>query len=212
MPRRQLIQDENGTVISRSESFYDDETSSGNNPGSVTVGNLTLRRDWITPSNSLAFVNAARTKYDVYGNPIRYVDPTGFGELGYGEEGLTPDYGKIGEYLKEDVKNVDWGRVGQVAGGAGSAASGVALCATVVGCVVGAPLVAYGSDQMVAGAMGEQTLTEKYLGKDFSRGMDLISFAAGGATLAASIANRSVSVATTTYDRPCLGLVCQVGD
>ena len=36
-----------GAVIARSESFYDDETFSGNNFGVVTIGNLTLQRAWI---------------------------------------------------------------------------------------------------------------------------------------------------------------------
>jgi len=74
-PRRQVIQDENGVAISRSESFYDDETFSGNNAGSVVIGNLTLRRDWIDPANAAAHVNSARTKYDGHGNPIMMLDP-----------------------------------------------------------------------------------------------------------------------------------------
>lgn len=74
-PKRTLVQDENGAAIARSESFYDDETFSGNNFGIVTVGNLTLRRDWINPSNATAFVRSARTKYDTYGNGIASFDP-----------------------------------------------------------------------------------------------------------------------------------------
>jgi RHS repeat-associated protein len=74
-PKRQLVQDENGALIARSESFYDDETFSGNNFGSVTIGNLTLQRAWINPSNSTAFVRAARTRYDAYGNAIAVLDP-----------------------------------------------------------------------------------------------------------------------------------------
>jgi YD repeat-containing protein len=74
-PKRTTVQDENGAVIARSESFYDDETFSGNNFGSVTIGNLTLRRDWINPSNAAAFVRSARTKYDTYGNAIAAFDP-----------------------------------------------------------------------------------------------------------------------------------------
>lgn len=74
-PARQIIQDENGVAISRSESFYDDETFSGNNPGSVSVGNLTLRRDWIDPTSATAYVNSARSRYDAHGNPILMLDP-----------------------------------------------------------------------------------------------------------------------------------------
>ena len=43
--------------------------------GIVTIGNLTLRRDWIDPANATAFVKSARTKYDTYGNPIAIFDP-----------------------------------------------------------------------------------------------------------------------------------------
>jgi RHS repeat-associated protein len=75
LPKRQEVSDEHGVVISRSESFYDDETFSGTNFGAVMIGNLTLRRAWITPSNATAFVNAARTRYDAYGNPIALFDP-----------------------------------------------------------------------------------------------------------------------------------------
>ena len=75
LPKRRLVQDENGAVITRSESFYDDETFAGNNFGSVTIGNLTLRHDWIQPSNATAYVKSARTRYDGYGNPIAVFDP-----------------------------------------------------------------------------------------------------------------------------------------
>ncbi|HVV71653.1 MAG TPA: toxin TcdB middle/N-terminal domain-containing protein, partial [Verrucomicrobiae bacterium] len=76
-PARQQIQDENGAVISRVESYYDDEAFSGNNLGMVEVGNVTLTRAWITPSNSSAFVFASRSKYDGYGNPTTLLDPLG---------------------------------------------------------------------------------------------------------------------------------------
>ncbi|MBE0540506.1 MAG: VCBS repeat-containing protein [Verrucomicrobia bacterium] len=93
LPKRQVVQDENGAVISRSELFYDDETFSGNNLGNVTIGNLTLRRDWIDPVNPTNFVASGRTKYNAFGNPVALLDPlsngTGnsarghFRELGY---------------------------------------------------------------------------------------------------------------------------------
>jgi YD repeat-containing protein len=74
-PKRMLVQDENGALIARSESFYDDETFSGNNFGTVTIGNVTLQRAWINPSNATAFVRSARTKYDTNGNAIAVFDP-----------------------------------------------------------------------------------------------------------------------------------------
>ena len=74
-PKRIEIRDENGSVISRIESYYDDETFSGKTFGIVTIGNLTLNREWINPSNSTAFIQSARSKYDAYGNPISLFDP-----------------------------------------------------------------------------------------------------------------------------------------
>src|SRR5262249_21418611 len=76
-PARQQVKDYNGNVISEVESYYDDETFSGNNFGMVTVGNLTLSRAWITPSNPTAFITASRAKYDGYGNIVTHLDPLG---------------------------------------------------------------------------------------------------------------------------------------
>jgi hypothetical protein len=89
-PKRQLVQDENGTVITRSESFYDDETFSGNNFGVVTVGNLTLRRDWVDPASATAFVRSARTRYDAFGNAIASFDPLSNG-TGNVNQGHSPE-------------------------------------------------------------------------------------------------------------------------
>jgi RHS repeat-associated protein len=73
-PMRKETRDENGGIISRTDSFYDDETFAGNNFGSVSIGNLTLQRVWISPSNSAAFVKFARTRYDSHGNPVAVLD------------------------------------------------------------------------------------------------------------------------------------------
>lgn len=74
-PKRQEVRNVQGSVVARVDYFYDDETFSGNNWGVVTAGNLTLRREWIDPANPAAYVNAARTKYDAYGNPTFLLDP-----------------------------------------------------------------------------------------------------------------------------------------
>ena len=74
-PKRAEIKDEAGVVISRAEFFYDDESFSGNNLGVVTVGNPTMKREWITPANPADFITSARTKYDVYGNARFHLDP-----------------------------------------------------------------------------------------------------------------------------------------
>jgi RHS repeat-associated protein len=74
-PQWQETQDYNGTVISRTEYYYDDETFSGSNPGQVSIGNLTLMRSWIDPSNPAAYVTSARSKYDPYGNAVTLLNP-----------------------------------------------------------------------------------------------------------------------------------------
>src|SRR5262249_34668200 len=65
----------NGSVLSRTEFFYDDETFSGGNLGSVTIGNLTLRREWSNAANAGDYIASARTRYDPYGNPKVLLDP-----------------------------------------------------------------------------------------------------------------------------------------
>ncbi len=74
-PKRQEIRDGMDRVVSRAELFYDDETFSANNPGAVTIGNLTLKREWISPSNRNDVVLAMRAKYDSYGNATSILDP-----------------------------------------------------------------------------------------------------------------------------------------
>ena len=63
-----------GTVLKRSRTFYDDETFSGGNPQQVSVGKVTLVRQWTDVSTN-AFIAAQRSAYDGYGNAIRTYDP-----------------------------------------------------------------------------------------------------------------------------------------
>lgn len=72
---RSEVQDEDGATISRTETFYDDPTFGGANLGEVSAGDTTLVRNWIDPGIANAFVNSSRIHYDVYGNPIRFLDP-----------------------------------------------------------------------------------------------------------------------------------------
>lgn len=74
-PMRTQLMDENSNIISRAEFFYDDETFAGNNLGQISVGNLTMKREWKDPSSSSAFITSARTKFDSYGNPSTILDP-----------------------------------------------------------------------------------------------------------------------------------------
>ncbi|HKX61981.1 MAG TPA: toxin TcdB middle/N-terminal domain-containing protein, partial [Verrucomicrobiae bacterium] len=77
LPSRQVRMDENGAVSARIESFYDDETFSAANLGSVSVGNLTLRRQWSDPSDPSAVISVSRARYDAYGNATTFLDPLG---------------------------------------------------------------------------------------------------------------------------------------
>jgi RHS repeat-associated protein len=89
LPARVEIMDEHGVVISRVESFYDDETFSGSNLGEIRSGNLTLKREWVVPADPTNFVAAARSRYDSYGNPTNLLDalaraPDGLVDFAYG--------------------------------------------------------------------------------------------------------------------------------
>ncbi len=75
LPHKTLTLDENGVVRSRVEFFYDDPTFSGENPGEVTQGNMTLKREWVDPTEPAAYINVTRTHYDAFGNAIRLLDP-----------------------------------------------------------------------------------------------------------------------------------------
>lgn len=75
LPARSQTMDLAGKVVSQTEFYYDDETFSANNPGQVTVGNLTTRLAWIDPLNPAARIMAARTKYDPFGNASVLLDP-----------------------------------------------------------------------------------------------------------------------------------------
>ncbi len=75
LAKRSEVKSLDGKVISRAETFYDDETFSGNNFGQVFKGNVTLDREWIDPSKPDAYVKSSRAQYDAYGNPRVLLDP-----------------------------------------------------------------------------------------------------------------------------------------
>lgn len=74
LPVSETITDEDGNIVTRTESFYDDETFSGNNPGAVTRGNLTLQRRLVNPATNQK-INVSRNRYDDYGNVVEIYDP-----------------------------------------------------------------------------------------------------------------------------------------
>ena len=76
LPITETIADENGVVITRTESFYDDEAFGGANAGNVSRGNLTLQRRLVDPVTN-ARINVVRNRYDGYGNVTETFDPLG---------------------------------------------------------------------------------------------------------------------------------------
>ncbi len=76
------LSDEKGVVLSRAQFFYDDPTLSTNHFGEVFRGDLSLKLEWIDPAVREKFVRTARTKYDVYGNPVVLIDPLGIARDG----------------------------------------------------------------------------------------------------------------------------------
>ena len=74
-PKRREIRSLAGAVFVRRDSFYDDESFGGGNFGQVSVGNLTMVRDWPDPSKPAEFLTTSRTRFDVYGNPVDLLDP-----------------------------------------------------------------------------------------------------------------------------------------
>jgi RHS repeat-associated protein len=81
-PARQEISGLTNGVLSRVEYYYDDDQFRGNNFGQVAVGNLNLRREWRDASSPKAFIEAVRTKYDPYGNPVTLLDPLAVANVG----------------------------------------------------------------------------------------------------------------------------------
>lgn len=75
-PIQTEVQDENGTVIARSQNFYDDPTFAGANLGTVTKGNLTLERRWHDIAGN-RYLSASRSVFDGYGNVQGIYDPLG---------------------------------------------------------------------------------------------------------------------------------------
>lgn len=73
-PAREEVRDGAGNLVSRTETFYDDDSFSGMNFGEIAVGNATLVRKWTHPSNDLDFVQE-RVHYDAFGNAVALLDP-----------------------------------------------------------------------------------------------------------------------------------------
>lgn len=74
-PSRMELSDGHRIVLSRVENYYDDPSFSGTNWGAVTVGNLTMRREWTNAAITGGYITSLRRKYDILGNPTLFLDP-----------------------------------------------------------------------------------------------------------------------------------------
>lgn len=78
-PTRQRLKDGLNATISLSETYYDDPSFNGSNPGQVTRGDVTLVRAWYDLNTTSGYINQQRTTYDSFGNAIAQLDPLASG-------------------------------------------------------------------------------------------------------------------------------------
>jgi RHS repeat-associated protein len=132
-------------------------------------------------------------KMNLYGyvqnSPLTHVDPTGFGYCD-----MEPyDYSCQEARDFEDPPSV--GQQVQVLGGMLEAASGAALCETVIGCALGGPMMAHGADNIQAGVRGTTTLTADYLGAKVDLAMNILPLAVSGVNLIRGLASGGTTLA-----------------
>lgn len=73
-PMRVEVLDLSGNVISRTETYYDDDTFSGENLGETYWGGETLEKKWIDPADPEAYVISQRWVWGDYGNIEVFLD------------------------------------------------------------------------------------------------------------------------------------------
>lgn len=74
-PIREITADLDGKRVLRSETYYDDETFSGENFGEVVRGNETLTYEWDDAGDETDLYIIDRKQYDAFGNVISLIDP-----------------------------------------------------------------------------------------------------------------------------------------
>ena len=79
-PIEKIIKNADDVIASKEQWFYDDESFSASNLGSVKEGNLTAHQQWIKPNSSNKTVFTKRQRYDQYGNAVAFFSPL------YGEQ------------------------------------------------------------------------------------------------------------------------------
>lgn len=96
-PFRVEIQDLDGNVIKRTETYYDDDTLEGSNPGEVFYAANNVEFIWVNPEEPDGFVTTQRWIWDDYGNIGWYLD--GLAEIEDGD--VTEDTGNY-RYIEFD--------------------------------------------------------------------------------------------------------------
>lgn len=79
-PVEKIVKNADGVIASKEQWFYDDESFSANNLGSVKEGNLTAHQQWVKPNSSNKTIFTKRQRYDQYGNAVEFFSPL------YGEQ------------------------------------------------------------------------------------------------------------------------------
>ncbi|HAM73307.1 MAG TPA: hypothetical protein DCM86_16865 [Verrucomicrobiales bacterium] len=92
LPSREEILDGTRKVISRADYYYDDESFSAGNPGLVSAGNLTLKREWVNPATDGTTLDTLRARYDTYGNRLLALD--GLGQVQGGVVNLSAGHAR----------------------------------------------------------------------------------------------------------------------
>lgn len=65
-----------GSLAAETRYFYDDDAFGGSNAGVLVRGNTTLAQKLVDPTSG-RFLNAQRSSYDDFGNPVNLLDPLG---------------------------------------------------------------------------------------------------------------------------------------
>lgn len=73
-PKRVEIQDLSRNVVSRTETYYDDDTFSGENLGETIWGGQTLEKKWYDPADPDGYVISQRCVWGDYGNIEVFLD------------------------------------------------------------------------------------------------------------------------------------------
>jgi RHS repeat-associated protein len=110
LPQRTEASDASGSLLNRIDHFYDDESFSGNNPGSVSIGNETLVRVWYDLSRTDGYVRSRRLRYDTFGNPVLQLDP--LGEPGAVSSGHSTEFefdSRFHQYPVREIQHVGGG-------------------------------------------------------------------------------------------------------